>query len=237
MTRNGKIARLPASIRDHLNRRLSDGEPGTRLVQWLNGLPLVQEVMADEFGGRPVKEQNLTEWKQGGYEDWLRHQETCAWVRAVADESAELEDEAGDFSVADWLSAPLAVALGRWVQQLEAGARDDPEQLNRLLVVAKEISLLRRQDHTQELLRLKRDRQDAEDQRRAKEKWDKIWADLEARQLLSEAYFGIRRRNYDQKRQQGSLTPADEERYQEVCAKLEEWQRERAECPRPFFPP
>jgi len=36
MTRNGKIARLPCSIRDLLNRRLHDGESGKSLVDWLN---------------------------------------------------------------------------------------------------------------------------------------------------------------------------------------------------------
>jgi len=31
-TRNGKIARLPKDIREELNRRLEDGEPGKHLV-------------------------------------------------------------------------------------------------------------------------------------------------------------------------------------------------------------
>ena len=40
--RNGKIARLPYKIREQLNVRLQDGELGTRLVDWLNGLPEAQ---------------------------------------------------------------------------------------------------------------------------------------------------------------------------------------------------
>src|ERR1700686_2468694 len=99
MTRNGKIARPPSSIRDLLNRRLRDGEQGVKLMKWLNGLPEVQEVLAEEFGGRPISEQNLSEWKQGGFEDWLRHQETREWVRKLADESADLKKIAGDLSV------------------------------------------------------------------------------------------------------------------------------------------
>src|SRR5829696_6530088 len=70
-TRKGKIARLPKNIRDELNRRLSDGELGTALVGWLNSLPEVQRIVANEFSGRPVRTQNLSEWKQGGYEEWL----------------------------------------------------------------------------------------------------------------------------------------------------------------------
>lgn len=45
MTRNGKIARLPRQIRDELNQRIEDGEPGVRLIEWLNGLPEVTQVM------------------------------------------------------------------------------------------------------------------------------------------------------------------------------------------------
>jgi hypothetical protein len=35
MTRTGKIARLPASSRDQLNRRPLDNEPGPSLLDWL----------------------------------------------------------------------------------------------------------------------------------------------------------------------------------------------------------
>src|SRR4051812_39971876 len=54
MNRNGKIARLPEDLRQELNERLCDGEAGTSLVAWLNGLPEVQAVMAAEFGGVPI---------------------------------------------------------------------------------------------------------------------------------------------------------------------------------------
>ena len=71
MSRNGKIANLPEHLREQINSRLHDGEPVVRLVDWLNGLPEVQAVMAQHFGGRPLKSQNLSEWKSGGYQDWL----------------------------------------------------------------------------------------------------------------------------------------------------------------------
>ncbi len=66
MTRIGKIARLPHELREELNRRLQDGEPGAELVGWLNELPEVQTVLAEHFAGRPITEQNLSEWKTGG---------------------------------------------------------------------------------------------------------------------------------------------------------------------------
>jgi hypothetical protein len=74
----GKISRLPREIREQLNRRLDDGEPGNRLVIWLNELPTVRALLAAEFGGAAINEQNLTNWKQGGFRDWRIQQEAGA---------------------------------------------------------------------------------------------------------------------------------------------------------------
>ena len=60
-TRNGKIGRLPMEIRERLNRRLQDGQQGKKFVAWLNTLPEVRAIVAEESGGRPVREQNLSE--------------------------------------------------------------------------------------------------------------------------------------------------------------------------------
>ena len=66
MTRNGKIARLPREIRDELNRRLQKGEQGGPLLAWLNALPAVSAVLAQEFGSVAISKQNLCEWRTGG---------------------------------------------------------------------------------------------------------------------------------------------------------------------------
>ncbi len=72
MTRKGKIARLPKVIREELNRRLDDGWLHIRLVAWLNGLPEVKEILDRQFGGRAITPQNLSVWKAGGYQDWVK---------------------------------------------------------------------------------------------------------------------------------------------------------------------
>ncbi len=157
-TRKSKIARLPVALRDELNQRLLDGAEGAQLVVWLNDLPTVRELLAKDFAGRPITEQNLSEWKQGGYEDWLRHQEARDWVRACRVEAAELGEDAGAFSVADCLSPALAVALGRWLRHAAAHAPNDPAQANALLVVAEAVDRVRRGDHRAQSLRLDRER-------------------------------------------------------------------------------
>jgi hypothetical protein len=87
-TRNGKIAHLPFQIREELNIRLANGEPGNRLVEWLNAHPAVIEVMNNCFAGRPVSEQNLSEWRNGGYEQW-------AMLNACLGETTGLSESAG----------------------------------------------------------------------------------------------------------------------------------------------
>jgi hypothetical protein len=88
-TRNGKIARLPLAIREQLNTRLADGEPGNHLVEWLNANPDVIKVMAEQFDGRPINENNISEWRQGGYEEWLT-------LRSFLDEARVLSEHAGE---------------------------------------------------------------------------------------------------------------------------------------------
>jgi len=118
--RTGKIARLPREIRDQLNQRLNDGQPGRRLVTWLNSLPEVQQVLAADFDGRPLNEQNLSDWKAGGYLDWQTRLETLAQSRELAADSHELAT-ATDGKLNDhlttMLSARYAVALAEWDKQ------------------------------------------------------------------------------------------------------------------------
>jgi hypothetical protein len=84
------LARLPKHVRHQLNGRLEDGEPGKPLVDWLNGLPEVQEVLKLRFAGQPISEQNLSEWKQGGYLEWLKLQESRYLVQHLAEQAEDL---------------------------------------------------------------------------------------------------------------------------------------------------
>jgi hypothetical protein len=52
MAQIGKIARQPLQVRNELNRRLCEGEPGTKLVAWLNDEMRVW--LANDFEGRPL---------------------------------------------------------------------------------------------------------------------------------------------------------------------------------------
>jgi hypothetical protein len=157
MTRKGKIARLPRLIRNELNRRLDDGEAGPSLLEWLNAHPDVVLSLARQHSP-PITKQNLSEWHQGGYRDWLREQSTRAWLRDLADQSKNLRDDLGFVSFADWLAAPLTAALGRQLQRLASAPSDDPESTKELLALARGLAHLRHADHEQQRVRILRAR-------------------------------------------------------------------------------
>src|SRR3954467_14974114 len=81
--RNGKIARLPKQTRDMLNRMLDDGLP--------------YRIIIDELGeaGEGLNLQNLTNWKQGGYQDWVKNQELIEQLRLQIEHAIDLLNETG----------------------------------------------------------------------------------------------------------------------------------------------
>lgn len=92
-TRTGKIARLPEPIREQLNHRLLNGALGKDTVPWLNAIPEVNAVLAQYFHGRPISEHNISEWRHGGYQDWLHDLETRARVIQLTEKYEHLDSE------------------------------------------------------------------------------------------------------------------------------------------------
>jgi len=155
MTRTGKIARLPRDIRHQLNRRLQDGELQTHSVEWLNSLPEVQAVLKAEFDERPISEQNLSEWKTGGYRDWVLQQDTLELLGQMADDGEELKQ-----AVKEPLTDKLALwVAARYIVATKALSAAEGEESWRLLrEFCGDIVALRKGDHSAERLKLERER-------------------------------------------------------------------------------
>jgi hypothetical protein len=60
--RNGKVARLPKATRDKINHMILDGHTYNQIIQ----------ALGDD--AKDLNEDNLSNWKAGGYQDWLRQQ-------------------------------------------------------------------------------------------------------------------------------------------------------------------
>jgi hypothetical protein len=177
ITANGKIGRLPGAIRDQLNRRLQNGENGRRLVDWLNSLPEVQKVMAAEFEGKPVREQNLSEWRNNGYKKWLLQQEALDMARQLASDVGELQPS-GAPPLADqmavWLTARYLVA----VQKLAEKSQDGELDLKVLRELCHDVVALRRGEHSGARLKMEQERLEREREKTEEEVLKKFeqWA-------------------------------------------------------------
>lgn len=139
-TRNGKIARLPKAIRDRLNQQILDGVPGKDLVRWLNDMTEVVDILVQHFNATRVTEQNLSEWKQGGYQDWLKHQERRDWVRRLTEEAEDVAVDAGVMPWMERVGALFEVVLGKVVEQRLQNPIETPEQMNELVTLSRELA-------------------------------------------------------------------------------------------------
>jgi len=157
-THVGKIGRLLKYTRDELGRRIEDGEPGKELVKWLNGNARVQEVLKEQFGGRPITEQNLSEWKQTGHPEWLRREETRLAVSRLTEQSDDLDEAADGHEISDRFASVLAAELARLALTLLDKETDPEKRWQRLREVHRELSQLRRDDHRAVRTFIKRER-------------------------------------------------------------------------------
>jgi len=87
------------------------------LVPWLNELPDVKRVMNELFGGRPITEDNLSQWRRGGFQDWLRDEERRARLRQITEALRKLGPEEGarrsEAHFYQWMAAELMTELQR----------------------------------------------------------------------------------------------------------------------------
>jgi hypothetical protein len=146
MARNGKIALLPKAVQEQLNRRLDDNEPGEKLVVWLNSLPEVQAVMAAEFGGRRIREQNLSEWRKGGYRDWLRRQERCQLLRQLQADASDMSAVMNSETLQQQMSLVLMADLALTMREVMEEITDPGERARCLALLAGKIATLRREE-------------------------------------------------------------------------------------------
>ena len=168
-THIGKIGRLPKFIRDELGRRIEDGEPGKELVKWLNGEPRVQEILKEQFGGRAITEQNLSEWKQRGHPEWLRHQKVCEKLRWLTERANDLENEADGLEISDRLDSILAAELASLAEKLLEEVTDPKERWQRFQEVLREFRYFRHEGNNSRRNQLQRQRWEREVERQDEE--------------------------------------------------------------------
>ena len=83
--RTGKIARFPKDLRELVNNMLDDGAEYTSVIRELE-----KHRHRWPDGVHDLSVNNLSNWHSGGYQDWVRHQEVAADLRARHEAVLEL---------------------------------------------------------------------------------------------------------------------------------------------------
>lgn len=112
----GKIGSLPAHLREEVNRRLHDGKTGKEICDWLNTLPEVLAILDERWAEQPITPQNLSEWKAGGYQIWLRSREKGEHLRRLTDWAYTLTDKV---VVEKLTGAAQAIMAGNLLEVME----------------------------------------------------------------------------------------------------------------------
>ena len=128
-TRTGKIARLPSPIRLELNRRLDNGALGSDLVAWLNALPEVQHVLAERYAGHPITDDNLSQWRHGGFRDWLLSEERRIRLRELDSQHPQLDPDQRAGCLTQGMENRLALELTEELERISAMKASDERSL------------------------------------------------------------------------------------------------------------
>jgi hypothetical protein len=146
MTRNGKIARLPVALREELNERLDEGRQGRELVEWLNSLPEVQNAIRYSFRGQPISEQNLSQWRNGGYRDWQEQRERWHMLHQLREEADQMGYAVNPEETQRHLSVMFTLELGRALRDLLENTTDVKERVKGLDRLIGRFAQLRREE-------------------------------------------------------------------------------------------
>ena len=183
MTRTGKIARLPRKIRTELNERLDNGEEGDAILAWINDLPVVDDILREQFDGARITKQNLSEWRQGGFREWAFRRQFIEQGCETFDAAAEMEAAFDAPLLAGHLAMLVATRYAALLNHWDGHYSAEFEQEAKLLrALNRDIALLQRS--LQDAERHRREHEQVVEQK----KKDRLTAPIMA-QMESDAYY------------------------------------------------
>jgi len=152
---------------------MEDGERAELLLDWLNGLPEVRMMLAAEFGGEPISENNLSRWRQGGHRDWKAHQGALERVERLVEDAEGIEGlSSGLLSdrLSVWVMSRLILAAGSLGDE-GAGERD----WKLLRELSRDVAQLRRGDQGAGWLRIEQERLSEEQKKKETKLEEQFW--------------------------------------------------------------
>lgn len=143
-SKRGKIARLPARIREEVCRRIHDGERGKKILPWLNSLPETKQLLEEDFEGVRVNDMNLTNWRHTGYAQWLTRRHNVERTKELAKYAAD-QARANGGSIAE---GGVSIAAGKLLELLETVDEKTGQELpvGQIIEVTQALASLRTAD-------------------------------------------------------------------------------------------
>lgn len=126
MANFGKIARLPAELRNEICIRLHNGETSATILPWLNARPEAVKLVSEQFDGSPITPQNLSEWKGGEYAKWLSRREKIQNLKELSMWAADVSRRG--VNLAGGSAAIIAGKILEIADDLQISV-DEPEKL------------------------------------------------------------------------------------------------------------
>ena len=160
-TTRGKIGRLPKAVQAALNQRMENGEKGQMLVAWLNRLEPVRAILKEQFNGQPITEQNLSEWRKRGYQQWLWREEAKEMARDLKEETADLQSPEA-ISLTDQMASWVTVRYLLAVRKLMEAGQDQEPDIKLLRNFLRDVVMVRRGDHSHARVKLQQQQLDRE---------------------------------------------------------------------------
>lgn len=107
-----------------------DGESSRTLLQWLNATPEAAKIWEREFEGVVASAQNLSEWRAGGYKEWMERKERVENLKTLSSFAHDLTRAGGSIAdgAASILSGQILEALEQAGNLCVTGGCDDAEK-------------------------------------------------------------------------------------------------------------
>ena len=104
--RNGKVARLPLALREQINHMLDDGVPYKKIIAKLGQ------------AGKHLNEDSISNWRLGGYQDYLKAQLVNDRARTQTEAAADVLRDTGHVGPAKLQQVCQEIALLQYLRTL-----------------------------------------------------------------------------------------------------------------------
>lgn len=138
MARTGKIARLPKTLRDAVNLALLDGATANAVIKIVTDAKANGATNGDGSEIEIPNDQNITNWRDGGFMDWRKENERLDDMRAKREFALRIVNESEGGKIHEAGLNLAASQIFELLQDFDVGAMkeklaENPEEFSKLV--------------------------------------------------------------------------------------------------------